>query len=255
METRIPILAYHSIDQSRSVISTAPEEFRRQMEYLKTGSYQTTSLKEVVACIREQRPFPAKTVAITFDDGYKNIYSEAFPVLREFGFQATVFLVTGYFGMNNQWNAQPAGIPKLDLLNEDEIMEMSAHGIDFGSHTESHPDLTKLSATEVIEEIRKSKTKLQELLGKPPLFFAYPYGKQNEECNSSVSREFLGACSTLLDFVTLRTDVYSLPRIDMYYLSGNQLIQWLDTSFFSCYIKCRNVLRVMKRKMGFSAYS
>ena len=225
------------------------------MQYLKRSSFQTVSLNEIATCIREARPFPGKSVAITFDDGYQNLYREAFPVLKEFGFQATVFLVTGYSGKNNQWSSQPHGIPNSELLNGDEIVEMSSYGIDFGSHTVNHPDLTELSANEVSEEILNSKSAIQDLLGKTPLFFAYPYGKQNKECRAKVSSEFLGACSTALDFVTLRSDVYSLPRIDMYYFSGNQLFQRLDTSFFSCYIKGRNVLRVLKRKLGFSTYS
>src|SRR5207247_7240212 len=127
-------------------------------------SYQTMPLKEIATCIRERRSFPSKTVAITFDDGYKNFHGEAFPVLKEFGFQATVFLVTGYCGKDNRWNGQPSGIPKLDLLNGDEILEMASHGIDFGSHTVNHPDLTKLSANEASDEILKSKSKIQDLL-------------------------------------------------------------------------------------------
>lgn len=241
--SKVPILTYHSIDNSGSVISTSPERFRSQMRYLAESSFNVISLREIATLVRENRPFPPKTVAITFDDGFKNIYDLAFPVLKKFGFKATVFLVTGYCGRNNQWNGQPEWVPSLDLLNWNEVVEMSNNGIDFGAHTMSHPNLSKLLFQQATIEIVNSKSMIREHLGKDTMFFAYPYGEQTKEIKCIVKDEFYGACSSELGFVTLNSDIYSLSRIDMYYFSRNSLFRLLDTPFFSSYIQWRSILR------------
>ena len=246
IKSHTPILAYHSIDNSGSIISTTPERFRNQMQYLKESSFNIISLCEVVTCIHENRLFPPRSVAITFDDGFKNIYDVAYPVLKEFGFKATVFLVSGYCGKNNQWEGQPGGIPAFDLMSWDEITKMADDGIDFGAHTVTHPDLLKLSVDNVTEEISNSKTMIQKHLQKDILLFAYPYGSRNEDIKKVVKDRFSGACSTELGFVTSKSDIYSLPRIDMYYFSKNNLLSWLKTPFFSHYIKFRSTLRSIR---------
>ncbi len=103
VQYKIPILTYHSIDNSGSVISTTPERFRSQMQYLSDSSFNVISLNEIATCIREKQPFPSRSLAITFDDGFKNNYDIAYPVLKEYGFSAIIFLVTGYCGRNNRW--------------------------------------------------------------------------------------------------------------------------------------------------------
>ena len=145
--SKVPILTYHSIDSSGSVISTSPEKFVSQMRYLAESFFKVISLNDVVKCIQERRPFPPKSAVITFDDGFKNIYDEAYPVLKKFGFKATVFLVPRYCGRNNRWNGQPEGIPTLDLLGWDEIGEMVHNGVEFGAHTMSHPNLSMFPCT------------------------------------------------------------------------------------------------------------
>lgn len=245
-EFRLVVLAYHSIDNSGSVISTTPEKFREQMEHLSESGFRVISLKEITKHICENWPFPSRSVAITFDDGFKNVYDVAYPVLKEFGFQATVFLVPGYCGRNNQWDRQPRGIPTLDLLDWDEILEMANNGIDFGAHTMTHPDLSEISLERVTEEIGHSRSVIQNHLGKDVLFFAYPYGKQTDQIRSVTKDQFCGACSARLGFVTLQSDVYSLPRIDMYYFSRNNLFTQIGTSVFYHYIKYRSILRLLR---------
>lgn len=247
--SRVPILTYHSIDNSGSIISTSPVQFQSQMQFLKESSFNVISLKDITQCIYEKRPFPPRAVGITFDDGFKNVYNVAYPILKKFGFMATVFLVTGYCGQNNQWKGQPKGIPTLDLLCWDEIFEMSKGGIDVGVHTMNHPDLTKISIEAAREEILNSKSMIQKQLGQEILFFAYPYGKETEEIKSLIRGEFYGACSTELDLATFKSDTFSLPRIDMYYFVRNNLFLRLGTPFFHSYIRYRNTLRTLKGKI------
>jgi len=245
-KNRAPILTYHSIDNSGSIISTSYEKFIRQMNYLTDSSFRVISLEEITTCILENRPFPSKSVAITFDDGYKNVYDIAYPVLKEKGFGATVFVIPEYCCGYDQWNRQGKRIPQLELLNSNEISEMARNGIDFGAHTMSHPDLSKLPLDKAAAEILTSKAAIKNYSGKEVQFFAYPFGRQTKEISKIVKKEFYGACSTELGFATLRSDIYSLPRIDMYYFSRNNFFTWIETSLFSHYIRLRNMLRILK---------
>jgi peptidoglycan/xylan/chitin deacetylase (PgdA/CDA1 family) len=245
-ELKIPVLAYHSIDDSGSVISTSPKKFCTQMKFLAESCFNVIPLRDVVIRIKEKRPFPEKTLAITFDDGFKDIYKEAYPVLKEYGFTATIFLVTGLCGRNNKWNGQPQEIPIMDLLGWKEIEKMAGGGMDFGAHTVSHPNLSELPEERAYEEIVKSKLMLQEHLGENEYCFAYPYGSQPEAIKKVVKEHFLGACTAELDFVTMESNIHEMPRIEMYYFSGNKLFSYLGNSAFSYFIKFRKVLRSLR---------
>ena len=216
------------------------------MQYLNDASFRILSLGNIVECIREQRTFPEKALAITFDDGFRNFYQVAFPVLKKLRFTATVFLVTGHCGKSNDWERDHKEIPRLDLLSWEEIIEMSNEGSEFGSHGMTHRSFLKLNKEQVRKEIMDSKSTLQERLGKSNFLFAYPYGRQTKETREMIAKEFEGACSTELGFVSLDSDLFSLPRIDMYYFSKNDFFSALETPAFPFYIRIRNLLRSLK---------
>jgi peptidoglycan/xylan/chitin deacetylase (PgdA/CDA1 family) len=245
---RIPILTYHSLDRSGSVISTSPEKFREQMNFLAASSFQVLKLTEVASFIRERGSFPAKSVAITFDDGISNTYDIAFPILKDLGFSATIFLVTAYCGKQNRWYGQPAHIPTLDLLGWNQIGEMSEHGIEFGAHSATHPDLTKLSSEQLFaDEIVATRELIEQRTGRKQQAFAYPYGKTCPQARKLVEKNFYAACSTDLDFATSDSDLYFLPRIDMYYFSKNDRFFSIETPSFRRFIRIRKTLRSMKK--------
>ena len=249
MGIRIPILTYHSIDNSGSVISTSPERFKSQIQYLHDKNFKTISLNEIATCIHDKLTFPPNSLVITFDDGFKNFYSTAYPVLKEYGFTATVFLVPEYCGKNNQWDGQLKEIPVLDLLDWEEIREMADNGIDFGAHTMNHADLSKLSNDRAHEEIVSSKRIIQRNLKKDVQFFAYPYGRFTHESKAIVENNYSAACSVKLDFAGLKSDIHSLPRIDMYYFSNNNIFRFIDTPIFSIYIVFRSAFRLIRNKV------
>ena len=246
MSVALPILTYHSIDDSGSVISTPCRQFRDQMQFLRDRQFNIVSLKQLVTLILNKQPLPDKTVAITFDDGFANLYSVAYPILRSCGFTATIFLVPGYCGKNNQWPGQPEGIPTLDLLDWERIREMNDDGFDFGAHTMEHADLSTLPTERAREEIVSSKLIIQEHLGKSVEFFAYPYGTKNKEIEAMVRMNFHGACGTNLGFTNMNSNIYELPRIDMFYFSTNMLFKLVGSYRFSCFIAVRNMLRLLK---------
>lgn len=176
-----PVLLYHQIAQmdhpeDRILLSIPPDRFRFQMKYLRDHGYTVVTLDELARIENGNQEYSAQAVAISFDDGYLDNYTNAFPILQEFGFSATVFLITDFVGKTHAWDACS---PKR-YLDWRHIKEMSRHGISFQSHTCTHPDLRKIEAGEAMQELTDSRKKIEDVLGKPVRHFAYPYGKYND---------------------------------------------------------------------------
>jgi peptidoglycan/xylan/chitin deacetylase (PgdA/CDA1 family) len=170
----IPILMYHSISDDAETgvhpyyrISTSPQQFASQMKYLHESGYTTCSLAQAIQHLQTQAA--SKLAVITFDDGYRDFYQHAFPALNHYGFSATVFLPTAYIGEH------PIQFKGKDCLTWAEVRELNWHGILFGSHTVTHPQLRELSIAAVNEEITDSKATIEEKLGSAVDSFAYPY--------------------------------------------------------------------------------
>jgi peptidoglycan/xylan/chitin deacetylase (PgdA/CDA1 family) len=174
-----PVLAYHSIDGSGSVISTSPDDFKKQMAYLKRNGYRTISLEEYLECLCGRKKQSTKNVVLTFDDALSNCYTKAFPVLQEYRFCATVFVPTGYVGRTSGWE-KLATVPHLPLLSWDQIQEMSVLGINFESHTRNHRSLIELDDAEIEFELKESKETLEGKLNKPVRFLCHPYEESND---------------------------------------------------------------------------
>ncbi len=243
---KLPILTYHSIDDSGSVISTAPEVFRRQMNFLSETGFKVVSLNKLVNSLIDEQPISPKTVALTFDDGFQNFYTTAFPVLEQYGFNATVFLVTDYCGKRNEWEADSPMIPLNKMLSWQEIKKLNESGIEFGAHTRTHPDLTRISAAQVEREIVESKAAIEDALGCEATTFAYPYGKFNSSVKRIVEKNFKAACSTNLGKVKRGSDFFSLERIDTYYMSNPKIFNSISSKTFDRYMQFRQVLRDFK---------
>lgn len=243
---RVPIITYHSIDDSGSVVSTSPAAFQRQMKYLSNAGYTSLPLRELVSSLKEGRTLPSKPVVLTFDDGFKNFYTHAFPVLSEYGFSATVFLVTDFCGRHNDWDGNPPKLPRSELLSWPEIKVLNDAGIEFGSHTKTHPDLTKLTPAEAEAEIVESKAAIDDALSSETVTFAYPFGRHNAFIRGLAASNFDASCSVELGKVTLRSDFSSLERIDAYYLTKQRLLEMLPSATFDSYMSVRQTLRTVK---------
>lgn len=197
------------------------------MRWLIEGGFQVLSAGALVGILRNGGSPPVNAVVLTFDDGLECLYWNVYPVLREFGFTATVFLVSGYCGKLNNWPGQPDGIPSLKLLNWEQIGEMDEDGIEFGAHSVSHPRLDRLSQVEVEIELNESKSDIERHLGHVVEVFAYPYGSYDTHVRELVSRIFLGACGTEIGYVNSDSDPFALDRIDMYYFQRPALFRSL----------------------------
>lgn len=235
----IPILTYHSLDESGSVISLAPALFRRQMEALRAWGYQGLSLKELLDAWEGGASLPPRPVVLTFDDAFGNFADHAAPVLRRLGFRATVFAVAGYCGGRNDWPTQPPVIPRMALLSLSDLRALADQGFEVGAHTMTHPVLPALSRTEAGWEIAAARTTLEDGLGHAVTTFAYPYGQSSPAIRAAVADHYRAACGVRLAVACRSHDRYCLPRVDMYYFRDPRLLRLFPYRICSGYLAVR----------------
>jgi len=193
-----------------------PDAFRKQMIYLKKVGYQVIGLDELANSMMNSTPLSHKSVVLTFDDGYMDNYENAFPVLREYDFPATVFVVSGLVGKGSQW-ATNEGYPERFLMGWREIEEIKRHGVAIGSHTVNHRRLTLLNPKDAKTEMHISKKDLEDHLGAPINHFAYPYGDTNTSVVNMVYESgYKTACSTRSGFNSEGVSLFELRRLDIY---------------------------------------
>nr|WP_243108726.1 polysaccharide deacetylase family protein [Clostridium rectalis] len=204
----IPVLMYHSIDyEEGNELRVSKEKFKEQMEYLKKNNYTTLTLNELYDFFINNKPVPEKSVVITFDDGYKDNYINAYPILKEFSINATIFVVTNNIDKDN------------NCLTSDQLIELNNNGIDIESHTANHDDLPTLSYENQLKTLKESKTFLEKTLKKEVPFIAYPYGKWTDLTTKAVKEAgFKMAFSTSGTWSDKTDGIYTLDRV---YISGN----------------------------------
>lgn len=177
---KVPILTYHHFTppgQRCSQVAVSAEAFDAQLAYLKAKGFRVITFKELAAFLEGEAPVPRKSVILTIDDGFRSAYEIAFPLLKKYGFPATVFLYSDFIGA-------PAG------LTWDQMKEMVASGlIDIQPHSKTHSDLTKFEAGEskaayrerIAREVSYSAEVIERRLGLEAHTFSYPYGAENDE--------------------------------------------------------------------------
>lgn len=180
---QVPILMYHYIrqcpnpaDRLGCALSVTPNVFHQQMQYLAEHGYHTVTITQLRAYFHGRGSLPQKAVALTFDDGYQDFYTAAFPILREFDFTATEYVVSGFVDDANQHS-----------LRRWQLLELSVYGIEIGAHTFNHPDLTRLPPGQVSSQLGPPRKALEAMIGAPVLDFAYPAGKHNPSVEAEVA--------------------------------------------------------------------
>lgn len=246
----IPILMYHSVDDSGSVISVSAEQFERHIDELARAGFRSLSLSDAARTLREAKPLPERAVVITFDDGYRNVYTHAFPVLARHGFTATVFLVCEFVDRPGLHVPPELDGPRLSFLTSAEIHELMRHGIEMGAHTVSHADLSAIPFDDAVREVADSKRSLEELLGRPVTTFAYPFGRFTQAVRDEVSTLFDCAVSTRLGYARAGSDPFALERCDVYYLRSLPMATALSSPAGRLYLQGRNVLRRVKATLA-----
>ncbi len=199
----VPILLYHYIrpapagDSLGQSLSVSPENFASQIGYLDADNYQTIKLDDLADPGRQtiSRIYfeKKKPIVLTFDDGYEDAYTQAFPILKQHEFSGTFFIIKDYVGRANH-------------LNDEQIAEMKKAGMEFGSHTLTHPDLTKISSEVARSQIFDSKGEW--------LVFCYPAGRFNERAMALVKEAgYLVAVTTKIGIARETSNLFELPRV------------------------------------------
>lgn len=202
------VLMYHRVsdDGNQPDITVSTRKFERHMSYL-AGSFDVVTIDEIVGGYISGRKWEKDVAAVTFDDGFKDNYTDAYPILKKYRIPATVFVATDHIGSDIG-------------LSRDEIILMHNGNITFGAHTISHPVLSSLDRESAIREISGSKSILEDILKSTVSYFAYPYGKRGRDFNDVsmyIVREcgFKAAFATDNGFLTLKSSRYALNRIGM----------------------------------------
>lgn len=182
---QVPILCYHRFGNHSASPLVIPEEvFESQMRYLKENGYTTITPEQLLAFLDYRSPLPRKAVMITVDDGYSSFYNVAYPILKKYGFTATLFIYTNFVGVSSK------------ALSWKQLRELKADGFTIGSHTIAHSDLSKKDDDEsekeymkrLQKEIADSKKIIDAKLDQDTLFFAYPFGRVNHSAMLVTSR-------------------------------------------------------------------
>jgi peptidoglycan/xylan/chitin deacetylase (PgdA/CDA1 family) len=230
---RVPILMYHSVstgDESRCWpyfrTVTHPRVFRRHLEILSRNGYRTATLAAAGERLRNRSAVTEKLAALTFDDGYADFCSEAFPLLTRYGYTATVFLPTAYIA------DQPRTFDDKGCLTWSQVRDLHRAGVEFGSHTVTHPQLSELPDAEVERELRDSKTEIEDRTGTPVVSFAYPYAfpghrggfKRNLDRLLAQAGYQTGVCTTV-GTSTSRSHRFFLERLPINTLDDDALFE------------------------------
>jgi peptidoglycan/xylan/chitin deacetylase (PgdA/CDA1 family) len=227
---RIPILMYHSIREGQEgrhpyyETNTSPRVFAQHMKFLHENGYRALSLDKALQTLTKGDS-SLKSVVITFDDGFADFYSHAFPILSEHGFTATMFVVTGLL------KTQRTCFKGKECLTLSEVRELHSQGISIGSHTVTHPDLKLLPQDEVENELSGSKKTLEDALGAPIKSFAYPFAFPEAD------RRFVSRLADLLNKCGYENGVTTIlgtahPGANRWFLPRLPVNTWDDPAFF-----------------------
>lgn len=229
-ERRIPILMYHAVREGFSGMSryyethVSPRVFASQMRQLRGEGFRALSLEETLESL-DSGSSNQKSVVITFDDGYRDFYDRAFPVLAECGLTATLYLATAFVGNTG------GGFNGKECLTWSQVRELHSQGISIGSHTVTHPKLKDLKMDHVEEEIASSKKAIEDQIGAPVRSFSYPFAfpETHKEFKQSLrealqNQGYEHGVTTIIGTASRRSDRFFLPRLPVN--------TWDDPRFF-----------------------
>jgi peptidoglycan/xylan/chitin deacetylase (PgdA/CDA1 family) len=214
---RFPVLLYHSVadvvDPRFAAWAVSPELFAAHMDALASEGYSALTVSELARrAFGREAPLPARAVAITFDDGFEDFYTAAWPQLMRYGLTATVFVTTGHVGATSAW-LQRHGEGDRPLMSRSQIAAISQGGVECGAHGHTHVQLDTVARSRAREEIVASRRELAAIVG-PVTSFAYPHGYHSRRVRQEVRRAGLASACAVADGVASASDdLYAIPRI------------------------------------------
>ncbi len=210
----LPILGYHRVGESRGdhVPTVSGSAFERQLASLARWRYQVLPLDQVMQVVGKSGAASKRCVAITFDDGYEEVHSVAWPILKRFGFPATVFVTPNEVGLPG-------------FATWEQVAEMAGNGMSVGSHTINHIYLPMASEPQLVEEIVESKRMIETRVGRPVRYISYPVGGYTPLAITVAKQAgYVGGCTTNRAASRWRVDPFALRRIKVTERDANPLL-------------------------------
>ena len=205
------ILCYHRINPwyENDTLTVNPEKFKRQINYFISKKFEFNNLEQYISF-----PKKNKKIVITFDDGFADNFLFAYEILKNLNIPFIIFLTVKFIGTEKLF-PRYKDKEKDRFLNWDEVIEMLKNGVEFGSHSLTHPDLTKLEKENIEKEIIDSKKIIEDKTGKEVKFFCYPYGFYNKEVIEIVEKAgYKGAVVNRKR--NMKITKYTMPRVGIY---------------------------------------
>jgi len=216
---KVPVLLYHKIDLPTADIKirgafTAPRKFERQLFYLKKKGFEFYTASELIKFYRANGEFPPRAIALTFDDGWKDNYRHAFPILKKYGAKATIFLVPSCIGQTTDKVTAEGEAPR-EHLSEKDILKMSEGGVEFASHSFNHKLFHQISEDEIKFEVNESKKFIENLTQKECSVLAYPAGFFTDFAKKAIKNAGYEAAFSTVYGAPDNSDVYALNRVEI----------------------------------------
>jgi peptidoglycan/xylan/chitin deacetylase (PgdA/CDA1 family) len=219
VEARVPILMYHYVSTPpsdanaiRQDLSVSPGQFEEHLAYLRQAGYETITMKELAYALSGHATLPPQPIIISFDDGYRDNYENAFPLLRKYGYTGIFFVFTQVIDTYN-----------VSYITWEMVKEMHQAGMEFGSHSYRHSDLSDRGVDFLVYEILGSKEAIEERIGEPVRFFSYPAGRYDDLTIKVVdSAHFWGAVTTQWGATQSFDDRLEMSRIRV---RGNDAVE------------------------------
>ncbi len=236
------VLTFHSVDDSGSVLSIAPEQLRSLVRAIRASGHRIVGLRELL-----ESPGEPSRIALSFDDGLRSLHRHALSVLREEGVPATLFLIGDYVGRDNRWPSQPESVPTMEMMSWEEVEDLVDAGWSIEAHTATHPDLRRLSDEAIREELERGDEALVRRLGRRPELFAYPYGTHDARVRELVAKRYRYAVTA--DMGSVESPIrapHRIPRLESYYFRAAPVHARFGTLGFSGYLAARTWLRRLR---------
>lgn len=215
MRSAVPVLMYHSVSEdppaATRALSVSPAAFETQMRQLQDRGFTTLTFGDLLAAESSGQTLPGRSVVVTLDDGYADTAETAAPILARHGISATVFATTGWLA---DAGSLAAGTPLDRTMTGRQLVELTQQGIEIGAHSHSHAHLDQLPTGSLHEELRSSRSVLEDLLGRPVPTLAYPFGHSSRRVRrEAVSAGYLGAAAVENQLPGRATEPFAVPRL------------------------------------------
>jgi len=221
----VPILMYHYIEVAPATSTLKglylnPKIFANQLQEIKNNKYKSAFVSELAKSLISKKPLASSSLVLTFDDGYEDFYTEAYPLLKKYEIKATVYIIIN-------------ALDKPGYLTKDQVRELAASKfIEIGSHTFNHLDLKTLNNRKAGFEIVNSKKALENISGKQILSFCYPYGHYNDyDIKLAQEAGYLASLTTNAGFKHSILDIHTLTRLRPDSRRGSEFSKWLKMLF------------------------